>query len=438
MDAHIKRPIFSRPAWARFWRSPGLVCAVAFAVAALLTSPSHAAILSEQEFAALLANFQGAVDAERTKYGIPGITAAFVLPDGRMGKVASGAADRENHLAMTPDSRMLSGSIGKTITSAVAVKLAEQGVWSLDDKLSRYLGRNAWFAKLPNAEYMTVRLLLQHRSGIENYYDNPRFLEFLKQKTAEDPAYAPSFETLITFVSERPPLFAPGQGFKYTDVGYLLVGLAIEQVTGRPYYETARAMFLDPLALTLTSPSNSRRLPGLTQGYANGVNPLLVGPTMIGADGQLKYDSSIEFTAGGFVSNCGDLARWARAVYTGRALAPASVASILERPVWATTPAEDRVYYGLGVRVSAAAKDAPASYGHDGYIPGYRSSMRYYPAFDVSMAFQINTEDGIWEEFSGDPAALKGHVDMAAIRGRLSSVVLGAVGQPDKPSMKRE
>jgi hypothetical protein len=79
------------------------------------------------------------------------------------------------------------------------------------------------------------------------------------------------------------------------------------------------------------------------------------------------------------------------------------------------------------VRVIAAGGDTPASYGHDGYIPGYRSSMRYYPEFDVAIAFQMNTEDGIWEEEVGGRKALKGHVDLPAIRERLSAVVLAAV-----------
>lgn len=432
MGAHAMRHAFSKPPSLRFWRRGIAAGRAAIVAVGMLASVSHAAALGDREFAALLASFQGAVDAERERYHIPGMTAAFVLPDGRMGKVASGAADLERRVAMSPDSRMLSGSIGKTITSAVAIKLAEQRVWSLDDKLSKYLGRNAWFARLPNAEQLTIRLLLQHRSGIENYYDNPRFFELLRKKTAEDPSYAPTFETLIEFVSDRPPLFPPGQGFKYTDVGYLLVGLAIEQATGTPYYETARAFFLDPLGLVLTSPSNVRRIPGLVQGYANGQNPLLQGQKMIGADGQLTYQPSVEFTAGGFVTNSGDLARWARALYSGRVLSQDSVASMVARPATDTVIDKGLAYYGLGVRVSAASNDMPASYGHDGYIPGYRSSMRYYPQFDVAIALQMNTEDGIWEQEAGGSEAPKGHADPSAIRERLSAVVLTAVKRTAK------
>jgi D-alanyl-D-alanine carboxypeptidase len=192
------------------------------AAAMLLWSvASNAAPLSESQYAALLARFQTAVDAERARYSVPGITAAFVLPDGRLAKVASGLADVERNVSMTPDSRMLSGSTSKTLTAAVAMKLSLQGVWSLDDKLSRYLGNRPWFSRLPNADALTIRLLLQHRGGLENYYDNPRFFEMHRARVAADPAYVPGFDTLIEFVCDRPPLFPPGQGFSYTDVGYL-------------------------------------------------------------------------------------------------------------------------------------------------------------------------------------------------------------------------
>src|SRR5262245_3755326 len=98
-----------------------------------------AAPLNESQYAALIARFQSAVDAERARYSVPGITAAFVLPDGRMAKVASGYADVERKIPMTPDSRMLSGSTGKTLAAAVAIQLSRRGAWSLDDKVSKYL-----------------------------------------------------------------------------------------------------------------------------------------------------------------------------------------------------------------------------------------------------------------------------------------------------------
>lgn len=372
--------------------------------------------LGEAQYAALLERFQTAVDAERARYSLPGITAAFVLPDGRMAKVASGLADVERNVAMTPDSRLLSGSTGKTWTAAVAVKLSLQRKWSLDDKLSKYLGDQPWFRRLPNADALTIRLLLQHRGGLENYYDNPRFFELHRARVAADPAYVPDFKTLIEFVCDRPPLFPAGKGFKYTDVGYLLVGLAIEAATGRKYYDLAREFYLDPLELTLTAPSNVRRLPGLAQGYGKGRNPLLLGPTMLDGAGMLTYDPSIEFTAGGFVTNAGDLARWAFDLYGAKALPDTAVAEMVDAPEGAATER----HYGLGTGVFPAGEGLPLGYGHDGYIPGYRSSMRYYPAARVAIALQVNTEDGIWNEGAGV-------LDFTALCRRIHAVVLDAV-----------
>jgi D-alanyl-D-alanine carboxypeptidase len=388
-----------------------------------------AAAPDDAGFARLTATFQATVAAERAATGVPGIVAAVALADGRMCKVAAGLADVERRVAATPDTRMLSGSTGKTLAAAVAVKLAAQGAWSLDDKLSKYLGSYPWFSRLPNAELLTIRLLLQHRGGIDNYYDNPRFFVFLRQKLAENPGYVANFDTLIEFVLDQPPLFAPGQGFKYTDVGYLLVGLALEQATGRKYYDLAREFFLDPFALLLTTPSNRRTLPGLAQGYANGQNPLLLGPHMLTEGGALSYDPSIEFTAGGFATNAGDLARWAQALYSGAALGAAGLATMLA-PAGDAAADASHPYYGLGVGVYPAGGGLPRAYGHDGYIPGYRSSVRYYPDVGVAVAFQINTEDGVWEQEAkgGGPAA--GHLDFAALRTRLNRAVLDALAQP--------
>lgn len=381
-----------------------------------------AAPLSDSQYAALVARFQAAVDAERARDSVPGITAAFVLPDGRMTKVASGFADVERKIPMNPDSRMLSGSTGKTLAAAVALRLSQQRVWSLDDKLSRYLGGRPWFRRLPNADALTIRMLLQHRSGLENYYDNPRFFEWYRAKLEENPRYVPGFDALIEFVCDRPPLFAAGQGFSYTDIGYLLVGLALESATGRAYYDLAREFYLDPLGLTLTAPANTRSIPGLAQGYANGRNALFLGPTMLDGEGLLTYDPSIEFTAGGFATNAGDLARWAFALYGGRALAAAALREMVAVPAGAVSGR----YYGLGSAVFPAEDGLPLAYGHDGYIPGYRSSLRFYPAAGIAVALQVNTEDGFWEQ--GKEGVPAGHLDFASLRQKLNRTVLEFAG----------
>ena len=396
----------------------------------LASTSAFARPVSDAEYAQLIARFQAKLDAERIRQKIPGATAAFVLPDGRMGKVASGYADVERKVVMTPDSRMLGGSTGKTYVAATAIKLTEQGKWSLDDKLSKYLGDQPWFKRLPNGDAITIRMLLRHRSGIDNYYNNPRFFEWLGEKTRADPKFQLAQSDIIDFVLDRPPLFKPDYGFHYTDVGYILAGLAMEKATGRSYYDLLQENLLDPVGLSLSTRQISPNIPGLAQGYSNGVNPLLMGPKMIGADGVMTYDPAIEYTGGGLVTNSGDLARWATALYSGKVLQPASLAAMLERPANQAGDGEKRPgYYGMGVGVRNSTPRLSPGYGHDGYIPGYQTSMHYYPKLHITVTFQINTEDGIWEE--GQP----GHADIDAMQLALANVVADAV---DDAPMKRK
>ena len=350
---------------------------------------------SDAPSAALVARFQSAVDAERARYSVPGITAAFVLSDGRVAKVASGFADVERKVRHDARLAHARRQYGQDSGGCGGREVVEQRVWSLDDKVSKYLGKRPWFQRLPNADALTIRLLLQHRSGLENYYNNPRFLDWYRERMAEDPSFVPGFDTLIEFVCDRPPLFAPGQGFNYSDIGYLLVGLAIESATGRTYYDLAREFYLIALALMLTVPANTRKIPGLAQGYANARNPIAARADHAGCERRTEYDPSIEFTAGGFATNAGDLARWAFALYGGRALDAAAVSEMVAVPL-----RSDRLHATTGsARVFSRRQMAlPFAYGHDGYIPGYRSSLRYYPAAAVAIALQANTEDGFWEE----------------------------------------
>ena len=98
-----------------------------------LAHAAQAPALNDQQFAALLADFQRAVDTERDRYRLPGITAAFVLPDGRMGKVASGFADVERHLTMTPDSRMPAPDLAESWTgSRIDVRCSPQASATID------------------------------------------------------------------------------------------------------------------------------------------------------------------------------------------------------------------------------------------------------------------------------------------------------------------
>ena len=90
----------------------------------------------------------------------------FVLSNGRADAVAVGFSDKEDKKQLTVQDRLLSGSIGKTYVSAVALQLVGEEKLGLDDAISRWFAETEWFPRLPNAPDITVRMLMNHTSGI--------------------------------------------------------------------------------------------------------------------------------------------------------------------------------------------------------------------------------------------------------------------------------
>ena len=89
---------------------------------------------------------------------------------------------------MRPDDRMLAGSVGKMFVAVIALQLVEQGRLDLDAPVSRWLGGEPWFARVPNAERLTLRHLLAHRGGVPNHVNDPRFLAAVAQASRDSAA----------------------------------------------------------------------------------------------------------------------------------------------------------------------------------------------------------------------------------------------------------
>lgn len=334
--------------------------------------------------------FRAALDSMQARFGVPGVTAAYVWTDGTAGVAAAGFADVEAGRPMTPSTRMLAASIGKTFVGATAALLAHEGSLDLDAPIARWLGDRPWFDELPNREAITLRHLLTHRSGLPDHVHLEAFAEAVSRRWREGGNPFPP-DTLVQFVGGRPALFAPGEGWAYSDTGYILAGLIIEEATGHDYYDLVQERVLTPLGLDHTRPSNRRLLPGLAAGYAAD-NPFGWPEKTLTADGAMAWHPGMEWTGGGLVSTSGDLARWGAALFGGAALPSAALDRMLSaQPV---DPAQPDVRYGLGVAVYRAGPFGPV-YGHGGWIPGYVSSLRYYADHGVAIAFQINTDAGL-------------------------------------------
>jgi D-alanyl-D-alanine carboxypeptidase len=311
----------------------------------------------------------------------PGATAGFALADGRTFGLAVGLADVEKGIPMKPSDLMLQGSVGKTYVAAVALQLVQEKRLRLDDKIGRYLDGEKWFGRLPNARDITVRMLMNHTSGLVRY----EFKEqFTKDLTANpDKRWRP--EELVAYILDTAPPFAAGQGWEYSDTNYIVLGMIIERVTKSSYYEQATQRVLRPLKLTSTRPSDSRVITGLIQGYAGTDNPFGGTDAMI-VNGRFAINPQFEWCGGGLASTTEDLARWAKALYEGRAFNPSLLNEMLDG-VPAKLGPESK--YGLGVIIRPTMLGV--SYGHSGFFPGYITEMMYFPEHKFAVAVQVNT-----------------------------------------------
>ncbi len=336
----------------------------------------------------LATTFSNAVERFQRSHAFPGITASYVLPDGTSHSVAAGWANVENGQPMTSESRMLAASIGKTFVAATMVSLARERAIDLDAPLSTWLGQNSWFQQLPNHRSLTLRQLLSHTSGLPNHVYLPAFTQTVSQRWPE-PGNPFTPETLVGFVLDAEALFPAGEHWAYTDTGYILIGLAIEAITGRTYYEEVDDRFLEPLELTATSASNKRWLPGLAAGYVADDNPFGFPAKTTDKNGVMVWNPALEWTGGGLISTSRDLAKWGAALFGGQGVPEKILNTMLQSvPIGDDMPG---TYYGLGVAISRSGPLSPV-FGHGGWIPGYSSSLRHYAGSGITIAFQVNSD----------------------------------------------
>jgi D-alanyl-D-alanine carboxypeptidase len=358
-----------------------LVAAISVALAILaLDEPRPEQTVHEERLIATLEDF-------RERYGFPGATAAIVWPDGSLVTAASGLADRETGRAMTPDTPMLAASIGKTFVAATVLALETEGRLSRTDLLTSHLAGRVAVDALPNASTITLDHLLHHTSGLPDHVHLPGFQRDWRRLTDGEALFAP--EDLLEFVAGEAAMFEAGEGWAYSDTGYVLLGLVIEEVTGQPWRDAVRTRFIEPLNLRRTVPSDRIDLPDLAIGYVAPDNAFGLPERTADDQGRLVWNPAVESAGGGFASTSADLARWGHALFAGGAMGAPYLDRLLDRVE--VDPASPDVLYGAGVAIYADTPRGPV-YGHGGWIPGYVSSLRHYADHGVTIAFQINTD----------------------------------------------
>ncbi|WP_372784626.1 serine hydrolase domain-containing protein [Phenylobacterium sp.] len=298
-----------------------------------------------------------------------------------------GKADLEWGMPMTPTSVCRIGSVSKQFTAAAVLLLAQDGKLSLDDKLSRF------FPDFPNAERLTLHRMLSHTAGLGNYTATTP-PELVWQQSRTDRSSAEILDLMRA--SSAKLIFEPGTDYRYSNTGFVLLGLVIEKATDRPYRDVLQTRLFAPLGLTRTAvDSVTEIVPRRAAGYSN--DP--AAPS--GFDNASFTSMTYPAGAGAIRSTCEDLCAWHAALLGGRVLQPAMLSAMLtpvtlndgslptqkDRKGEATT-----VRYGFGIGVSPIEGHRAASHG--GNIQGFASNLETLRDAGLSIAMIINSDGG--------------------------------------------
>ncbi|HYI23324.1 MAG TPA: serine hydrolase [Candidatus Limnocylindrales bacterium] len=340
------------------------------ALGATMPARISAATMAETSAAELRA----VLNQQRTSLHIPGAAAAVIFPDGSIWKAGSGLGQMNPDKLATPKTPFVVGSITKTYVTAAIMKLAEEGALSIDDPLAN------WLPDYPRADQITLRHLLSHTSGVFNYFEHSTYN---RRVFVTDKGHAWTPQEILDEFGHAPD-FAPGEGFRYSNTGFILLGLVIEAETGKSLGTVLRQRFLTPLGLRKTYFQGDGPPPaGSAQGYLYKSGVWKEWSDSTGYQPTISA-ATVAWAAGGMVSSARDVAKWCAALYGGSVLSPASLAQMTD---FGYSPYADGTY-GLGTRYRV--KNGRGMIGHTGSLRGFDAAMWHYPDSGVTVAVVTN------------------------------------------------
>jgi CubicO group peptidase (beta-lactamase class C family) len=315
------------------------------------------------------------VNSEMKRQRIPGLEVGIYSRGRILLAKGYGLADVELNVPVKPETLMQSGSVGKQFVSAAIMMLVEEGKLSLDDSITRYFPEAP-----PTWKPILIKNLLSHTSGLSEYETGDRIGPkgdfYLRLDFTED--------ELIKKIEALPIEWAPGEKWAYRNTNYVILGILIHKITGKPYAEFLDERIFKPLGMTSTRLISDRdiiynRASGYELDDGELKNQEWVSPTFNStADGTLYF-------------NVLDLAKWDEALYTTRLLKQSS----LDR-IWTIYPLND-------------GKPNPAGYGfawmisdfhghklieHGGAWQGFTCDISRYPDDSLTTVVLTNLDAG--------------------------------------------
>jgi len=296
-------------------------------------------------------------------------------------RAAWGMADLEHGVPIATDTAFRLASVSKQFTAMAIMMLAEEGRLSIDDPVTRFLPELSRFG-----DALTIRHLLTHTGGLPDYYDVMVEISGVERPRTRD--------ALAVLAVWGEPLFAPGERYEYSNPGYELLALIVEEASGEPYSEFVETRIFAPLGMT-SSVVFDERAPGIARraiGYRSE------------GDGFAVYDDdplNHVIGSGGIYSTVEDLARWDQALY-GEELVRADTLAEAFRP--SRLASGEEIPYGFGWRVEEHHGRRRVSHG--GEWVGFQNFIARYPDDRVSVVVLSNLVETDSEGLADALAAL--------------------------------
>jgi CubicO group peptidase (beta-lactamase class C family) len=268
-----------------------------------------------------------------------------------------GLADKELNVKDKIQSVYQIASLTKQFTACAILLLAEDAKLSVNDKLDKY------FPDFPKGDSITIHMLLNHTSGLKTTGELDGFIEALKIKK----------DSMLALIKRQPLDFSPGTNFKYSNLGYFLLGMIIEKVTGQSYSD----YMLDHIFLQA----------GLKNTFVNNWDTILINrtrgyeKTATGWRNNSHYSMEGPFSAGAIVSTVEDLYSWHNALFSNQII----TASALKKM---TTPYLNN--YGYGLIIDTFMNHFQIS--HNGQLRGFTSYLGTFPQDSVTIVVLSNNE----------------------------------------------
>ncbi len=280
---------------------------------------------------------------EAVALGLDGVIVYVDAAGAPPAQYAAGWHDRDDKTPASPQALFKIASISKMYVAVAVAKLVSDGRLSLDKTLADYLPELA--GSIQHADRITLRTLVQHRSGIPNYTDTPGYWE------APPPT---DNRQSLALVLHQVADFAPDEKYGYSNTNYVLIGEILDHTLGYSHHRYIKQEILVPLALHHTySLLSEVEAEKVMSGYA------------VGYPGDLKGNDFIS-PAGSMVATAADVGVFLRALNDGTLL----------------TDREQAIYGSI------------YEYGHTGLLPGYSSIARYHRDIDAVVIQFVSTSGG--------------------------------------------